>query len=162
MINPSGENYIFKVENDTPLGRACFAKVNIQEGEIICKMTGPLISLREFSEKYPFDNGNPLQVDEDVYLDLIEPFVCFNHSCDPNAGIRNNGVLFALREIKKGEEIRYDYSTTVDDHWWGMDCLCQSPICRQKISDFQSISHDRKSFYKEKGALTAHLLRVYY
>ena len=49
-----------------------------------------------------------------------------NHSCEPNCGIRNACGLVALRDIKDGEEITYDYCMT--DYTPGfltvtMDCL---------------------------------------
>lgn len=152
----------FKIVEGTRLGRACFATEKISKGEIICKFAGPVISLREFFDKYDIDDGNPLQISDDLYIDLVEPYVCFNHSCNPNAGIRNDGILFALQDISSGEEISYDYSTTIDDVTWQMECLCQSSNCRKHIGDFQSIPHERKEFYRKSGALTAHLLKTYY
>lgn len=152
----------FKVIDGTRLGRACIATKPLIMGEIICKMTGPRIDLKHFFEKYEMDDCTPLQVDEDGYIDLIEPYVCFNHSCSPNAGIRNNGILFALKDIKEGEEIMYDYSTTVDDVIWRMDCLCGESNCRKVIGDFQSIPHEQKDFYFKNNALTAYIKRTFY
>jgi uncharacterized protein len=152
----------FKVVDGTRLGRACVALNLIKKGEIICKMTGPKIDLKHFFEKYEINDCTPLQISESDYIDLIEPYVCFNHSCNPNAGLRNNGVLFALRDIKEGEEIMYDYSTTVDDIIWKMDCLCKQPGCRKVIGDFQSIPHQQKEFYLKNNALTEYIKKTYY
>ncbi len=152
----------FKMVTGTPLGRACVATKKIQKGEIICKFIGPIINTKQAIEKHGYDNCIPLQIDEDAFIDLIEPYVCFNHSCKPNAGIRNNGILFALADIKQGEEINYDYSTTVDDILWGMDCRCGTKNCRKRISDFQSIPHARKEFYLTSNAVTAYLRDTFY
>lgn len=160
MINEV--NYKFEVKTGTPLGRACVSIAEIRCDEIICKMAGPRITLIEFSEKYELDNGNPLQIGTDRYIDLIEPFVCFNHSCSPNAGIRNDGILFAIKDIMPGEEIQYDYSTTVDDSWWKMECRCGAKQCRRLIQDFQSIPHAQKEYYLSKNAISRHLKSVYY
>ena len=103
MHNILSSFYKFKVVSGTPLGRACLATGNIVKNEIICKMSGPRITLKEFSEKYELDDCTPLQVEKDQFIDLLEPYVCFNHSCNPNAGLRNDGILFALHEIKEGE-----------------------------------------------------------
>ena len=152
----------FKVVSGTPLGRACVCTEKIEKGEIICKFVGPIINSKQAFEKYGFDNCIPLQIDEDAFIDLNEPYVFFNHSCKPNAGIRNNGILFALEEIKHGQEISYDYSTTVDDILWSMDCFCGEQNCRKKITDFQSIPHALKKFYLESGALTSYIRETFY
>lgn len=154
--------YKFTVITDTPLGRACIAKKKICEGEIICKMTGPIIDLKQFFEKYDYDNCMPLQIDRDQYIDLIEPYVFFNHSCEPNAGIRNNGILFAIRGIAVNEEITYDYSTTADDVLWSMECRCRAKSCRKLVGDFQSIPHEQKMTYLKLGCLTSYIHRTFF
>jgi uncharacterized protein len=153
----------FRVVKNTPLGKGCVATKKIVAGEIICKMQGPVISLKQLLEKYDGDaRCNPLQVGADSYIDLEEPFVYFNHSCSPNAGIRNNGILFAIKNIQVGDEIFYDYSTTVDERMWQMNCRCKAPNCRKIICDYVSVPHDQKIFYVEKGALTDHVITTYY
>jgi hypothetical protein len=154
--------YKFKITNSSSFGRGIIATDAIVDGEIICKITGAKINLREFFDKYEIDGCNVFQFGYDEYIDAIEPYVCFNHSCDPNAGIRNNGVIFALKKIKKGEEIFFDYSTITDDVIWSMECKCGSKQCRKLIGDFQTIPHNRKEFYRKKGAISAHIKSVYY
>lgn len=156
------KTFKFRVEPNTPLGRGNVAIGKIMKGEIICKMRGPIITLKEFSEKYDIDGCNPLQIGCDEFIDLVEPYVCFNHSCDPNSGIRNNGILFALKDIEPGDEILFDYSTTVDDLWWQMDCKCASSNCRKIIGDFQTIPHEKKEFYYQNNALTGYIKQLYY
>jgi uncharacterized protein len=152
----------FKVQDSPPIGKGCFATSPIVENEIICKFSGPKMQLKDFFEKYDFQNGNPLQISEDQYLDLISPYVFFNHSCNPNAGLRNNGVLFALKNINSGEQITYDYSTTIDDVTWKMDCLCKSDNCRGVIRDFLSIPHEQKQYYFRKSAILKFLRELYF
>jgi len=152
----------FRVEKDTPLGRGCIATEKIKKNEIICKFIGPLINSHKAIEKYGANFCTPFQIDKDEYIDLIEPYVCFNHSCLPNAGVRNDGILFALEDIKKGQEIFYDYSTTVDDITWTMNCLCGNDNCRKVVGDFQSVPHTRKQFYVKNKALTNHLFTIFY
>lgn len=152
----------FKVVTGTPLGRACVATKKIKKGEIICKFIGPIINTKQAIDKHGFDNCIPLQIGADEFIDLIEPYVCFNHSCKPNAGIRNNGILFALETIQPGQKIEYDYSTTVDDVLWSMDCRCLNKGCRKKIADFQSISHEQKQRYLALNALTAYIKQTFY
>ena len=56
-----------------------------------------------------------------------------NHSCAPNLGlfpmVGAGGVdgdlfLVARREIAAGEELSFDYSTSMVDEPWAMDCAC--------------------------------------
>ena len=55
-----------------------------------------------------------------------------NHSCEPSGGLRGEAVLVAMRDIKEGEEITFDYATTecIDGEW---ECLCGTPACRGTI-----------------------------
>jgi uncharacterized protein len=40
----------------------------------------------------------------------------------------------AIRDIKKGEEITYDYATSETLNNWKMECKCGSKNCRKIIS----------------------------
>ena len=87
----------------------------------------------------------------------------FNHSCEPNAGVRGLSELFAIRPIQEGEEITYDYSTTVGidrpGSWllangdWKMKCNCHSENCRGDIGTFTTIPQNTFERYIALGAL---------
>jgi hypothetical protein len=54
-----------------------------------------------------------------------------NHSCDPNAYMRvidKRVEFYALRTIKKNEEITCNYGET--HHDGKLKCLCKSPKCK--------------------------------
>lgn len=121
------------------LGRGFFAKRLIKPGELILAFSGPIIGFQEAVDKGERECW-PLQIGKDQYLDLEEPGCYVNHSCNPNSGIRHNQFLIAIREIQKDAEIRYDYSTTVDEDHWKMDCRCNNPNCRHIISDFKYLN----------------------
>lgn len=162
MLGILSKFFKFKVVDDSPFGKGIVATQNITKGEIIFKFAGPILSLKEFFDKYETNDDNVLQIDTDRFMDVIEPYVYVNHSCDPNAGVRNYGVLFALKEIKVGEEIFFDYSTTVDDVIWSMECRCGSKICRGVIGDFLTVPHERKLYYLDNNALLTHIKRTYF
>jgi hypothetical protein len=117
------------------VGRGLFAAEVIAAGCEILRFTGPLLTLNEVRA-----NGagaaNALQIGVDRYLDLDGPGRFANHSCTPNAGVVDNTRLVALRAIAAGEEIRFDYSTTISDGWT-MACRCGSPDCRGLVVAFQ-------------------------
>lgn len=119
------------------LGRGLFAAVEIARGEPILGFTGRVRALREIVGRP--DSFNLLQISRDAYLDLEAPGVFANHSCEPNAGVRRNTLLIALRDLRPGEEIRFDYSTTMDEQLETMVCRCYSPGCRGVVRDFREL-----------------------
>jgi hypothetical protein len=63
----------------------------------------------------------------------------FNHSCEPNCAIVGTKKVIALRNIKKGTELTFDYSMTDGDLLWNMPCICQTKKCRNQIRSIQLI-----------------------
>ena len=63
-----------------------------------------------------------------------------NHSCEPNAGFRDGLALCALRPIRAGEEITWDYSCAIDEEdFTGFSCACGTPSCRRVIRSFRHL-----------------------
>ena len=108
---------IFLVVKKNHVGYGVYTTVAIKQGAVICTMQGknkPAFTLHLKGNAFRRAIVDPLQVGTNKYLDLAKPFIYINHSCDPNAGIRKKAELFALKSIQKGDEITYDYATTVD------------------------------------------------
>ena len=105
------------------------------------RFTGPFL---HYAETTP--QTYALQIGPDLYIGAsggLDDFV--NHSCDPNAGVRIEGTaaeLFAIRDIAAGEEILFDYSTTLDEEDFTMDCRCGSPSCRGRVGDGRDLPDD--------------------
>ncbi len=131
-------------------GRGVFAAENITKGEVILTFSGRIITLDEALAKGE-KSGNPLQIDTTTYVDIEEPGVIVNHHCNPNAGIINTYTLVALIDICKGEEIFFDYSTTMSDNSWTMDCGCSATNCRKIVKDFHYLPSSIKQKYLELG-----------
>ncbi len=86
-----------------------------------------------------------------------------NHSCAPNAGLRfePGGVfLTALAPIARGEEVTWDYSTTLKDSDWRMACDCRAPDCRGVIGNFDTLPPARQRWFLERGFAAPHLLHA--
>lgn len=127
-------------------GRGLFSKKDINKGEVIFKFTGKLINFKQTLETT--DNfGDPLQIGKDLYISLEEPMRFINHSCNPNTGIINNITLIALKNIQKGEELYFDYSTSMDEDHWVMQCMCGEVNCRKIIKDFKYLPLQTKEKY---------------
>jgi len=138
------------------VGRGLFAARTISEGEAILRFEGPVLTLAEVRAKGPH-SANALQVGINRYLDLIEPGVLVNHSCEPNAGIREMVMLVALAEIAADEEIRFDYSTTVGD-FWTMPCRCGRATCRGVVASFASLPEQVRATYVGLGVVQPFLI----
>lgn len=129
-------------------GLGIFAKRNILKDEIISEFTGPRIKIENLGEFPPEVVDHLFNVGADEYLVAREPEVRTNHSCDPNAGIRKEALLVAIRNIDKDEEITFDYSMIMDDDW-EMDCMCGSPLCRHRIGKFRNLPDELKEKYRD-------------
>ena len=125
---------------DCELGLGVFAARSIDAGETILHFTGPRIGLTEVLAKGAVE-FNVLQIGNEEYLDAEPPGVLANHSCEPNAGIKDDTSLIALYPIDVGKEIRWDYSTSMwEDHEaLTMVCRCGSNTCRGVVRDFPEL-----------------------
>jgi uncharacterized protein len=70
------------------------------------------------------------------------PAILVNHSCEANVGIRSNNVsaydFIALRDVKKGEEVLWDYETSEYNLYGQFLCSCGVSNCRGILKGFHS------------------------
>lgn len=138
-------------------GRGVFATGNFKAGQFVLEFFGDIRDVDSFA-----DLTYALQVGPKDFMTAsggIDDYV--NHSCDPNSGIRSEDgriILFALRAIKSGEEITFDYATTQEGGFWTMTCCCESPSCRRTIGDFSDLPEDRQDFYISRQAVLPYVL----
>jgi uncharacterized protein len=136
-------------------GKGVFAREDIKKGEILHVLNGKKLDLNDVVDKVLSGKeaeDDPLQTGRRTYIDLDEFSRTFNHSCNPNGGIRKISELFALRDIKSGEQITYDYSLTIAPTIWKMKCKCGSKNCRKVLGDVLSVPPKRRAEYKKVGA----------
>ncbi len=129
-------------------GRGIFAVRDIRKGEIITTFTGPRVKIEHLDEYPPEVVDHLFNVGTDEYILAREPEVRTNHSCDPNAGIVRDVELIAMRDIKKDEEVTFDYSIIINDDWV-LDCLCGSPLCRKTIGKYRDLPQEIKDKYRD-------------
>ena len=142
---------------DCNVGRGLFTAERIAAGAVILRFEGPELTLREVRAKGDAA-ANTLQIGVNRYLDLAEPGRLVNHACDPNAGVRDPVRLIAVKNIEPGEEIRFDYSTTISDGWT-MTCLCGSPCCRGVVRAFQLLPPELQQRYAMLRIVQPFILR---
>lgn len=158
---------LFEIKISPISGKGAFAVRDIEKGNRICFMEGTIISLKELGRrlhKHSEKEGDALQIDDKKYIDMKEKFRCINHSCNPNAGIRGKNKLTALKNITKGEEITYNYSTTMWEDpinikkWlglplWEMRCRGGEPNCRKVIGQFYNLPLSVQKKYRLQKAI---------
>ena len=113
----------------------CYTNRPIKKGAQIIEYTGPRIKVREANRKYKNATRTYLfGLDDEKHVIDGEGIAAFmNHSCDPNCEpdeIGGRVWIFALRNIKPGEELAYDYSLydgELDDE---SPCHCGAKKCR--------------------------------
>jgi hypothetical protein len=62
-------------------------------------------------------------------------------------------VLAALRPIAEGEEARFDYSTSMWEELWSLDCRCGAARCRGVVGDFPCLSRKLREQYLSLGVV---------
>ncbi len=127
----------------TEYGCAVFARQLISAGEVLAVWGGRVITAEQ---RAAIALENParqvVQIDDNLFLISItssEPADCFNHSCNPNAGMRGQVGLEAMRDITPGEQVTFDYAMCDSQPYDEFDCQCGAPNCRGRVtgSDWQ-------------------------
>lgn len=145
----------------SPHGLGLFAVGRIAAGAKIMVFTGQLLHLDEVLASGR-DECYPLQLGRWTYLDLDVRSRVVNHSCAPNAGLRSDRILVALRDIAAGEEICYDYSTTMSERRWTMECACGTPACRGVIGDFHDLPIALQEHYLQLGVVQSFIVEEFW
>ncbi len=148
------------ITQETPKGKGVFTSAPIRAREFLFSFrgSGPLLTYQEMKK---LSRETPcLQIGHDKYIWTTQsPQRYVNHSCEPNTGLRNLTELYALRDIKAGEEVTCDYSATMDEDDWEMDCLCDAPTCRGRIRDFKYLARELQQRYIQLGIVAAFCLK---
>ncbi|MFT3933913.1 MAG: SET domain-containing protein [Chitinophagaceae bacterium] len=139
------------LERNHFFGRGVFANDAIAKDEIIAVWDGDVYEASKNSE---LPNDAPLMVadhaiqfDYNKWRDSNGLARYINHSCEPNCGIKGLFTIVAMRNIKKGEEITWDYEMTENSDW-EMDCQCGCETCRQTIRAYRFLPPSVKSKYE--------------
>ena len=127
-------------------GKGVFAVALIARGERVIEYTGEVITWTEALRRHPHDPSNP---DHTFYFHVDDKHVIdgkhtgnsakwINHACAANCEAEEiDGRIFvrALRAIKPGEELNYDYGLVLDGRHTPkvkkqFECSCGSKRCR--------------------------------
>lgn len=130
-LSPKAETRVSGISN---LGT--FAKHSIMKDELIAIFGGYVMDSETIKNLPEEAKHMVLQIAENQFIGSRKTvefgdgdFV--NHSCQPNAGIKGQIFLVAMRNIEIHEEITFDYSMTIsDDLFFKMNCCCGAADCR--------------------------------
>ncbi len=116
-------------------GNSIFAIEPIKKGELIAVFGGVVYEWETFIHLPERERMLCLQVEDRHFL-VPRPIGegdYVNHSCNPNAGLSGQIGLVAMRDIKIGEEVCFDYAMCDTMPYDEFDCLCGAPNCRGKV-----------------------------
>ena len=152
---------LYKIKKSSIDNRGLCATKNIKAQKIIIHYKGKIITKKETEKNPKYDN------DKAIYLfnlnnryDLDGDFEyndarLINHSCNPNCEVGGKGLklwIFALKDIKIGEELSYDYGFGYDKDYKQFICKCGANNCvgyivregsRWRIKKSRSVSVSR-------------------
>lgn len=126
-------------------GGGVFASDFIKKDSLLMVFGGYILTRKE-EVKLPLRIRDvALQVDRDFVIGLLKKEELsntdyLNHNCNPNAGIKGQISVVAMKDIKKGEEVTFDYGTVLYREegapHYSFKCLCGSKECRGEVTQF--------------------------
>ena len=131
-----------------------YASQDIKDRTKIIEYKGKILTKKQVEENSKFDNEKAIYLfNINKKYDLDGDFKyntarLINHSCDPNCEVSGTGLkiwVYAIRDIKKGEELTYDYGFGFDEDYKDFPCRCRSKNCAGYIVRSESRWRIKKS-----------------
>ncbi len=150
MNNSKVRELVLRETGKTGVG--VFVSREYRRGESVLTFEGP--HLRPFEIT---DFTHTIQVGEDLFLGAsggVDDYV--NHSCNPNCVLRGTpqGLeLVAFRDIARGEELTFDYSTCLLVEPPLSTCLCGAPTCRGRVEAYFDLGRSLRRRYERLNAV---------
>lgn len=127
--------YPVKVAKSKIAGKGAYALQSIPARKKIGDLGGVIITMKEAMRLIKnLKVINLVELEDDLALNASanpNDLRFINHSCEPNTYLRvlrNRVEFYALRTIKKGEELSCDYGET--HHEGTLPCKCGAKNCR--------------------------------
>lgn len=147
---------------ESKIDKGVFANKDFKKGEEIFQFCGPIIIGNDNIAPDSYTDNHCVQIGEDMYIGPSGgPDDYINHSCDPNGSFNisdNKASIIALKNIAKGEEITFDYSTSMAEDRYEINCSCGAGFCRQKIRDFKYLPAGVQREYTRLNAVPEFVL----
>jgi hypothetical protein len=117
-------------------GNGIFALKPIHQGELIAVFGGIVYEWDTFIHLPDRERSLCIQVEDRHFL-VPRPIGegdYVNHSCNPNAGLSGQIALVAMRDIRPGEEVCFDYAMCDTMPYDEFECSCGEADCRGYVS----------------------------
>ena len=150
---------LYKIGKSVIDNKGLYASKDIKKGTKIINYVGKIITKKETDTNPKFDNGKAIYLyNLNSKYDLDGDFKyntarLINHSCDPNCEVDGKGLklwISAIKDIKKGDELTYDYGFSFDEDYRQFPCKCASKYCCGYIVREGSRWRINKRFKKKK------------
>tara|TARA_B100000965_G_C19566434_1_gene747063 strand:- start:1176 stop:1622 length:447 start_codon:yes stop_codon:yes gene_type:complete len=129
---------LYKIKNSKIDNKGLYASRSIKDRTKIIEYKGKIITKKKVEENPKFDNEKAIylfninkkyDLDGDFKFNIAR---LINHSCDPNCEVYGTGLkvwVYAIKDIKKDEELTYDYGFSYDENYKDFPCKCGSKKC---------------------------------
>tara|TARA_A100001011_G_C13803124_1_gene631796 strand:- start:150 stop:608 length:459 start_codon:yes stop_codon:yes gene_type:complete len=129
---------LYKIKKSKIDKNGLYANSDIKSGTKIIEYKGKIISVKQTEIDPKFDNSKAIylfnlnkryDLDGDHNFNIAR---LINHSCNPNCEVFGRGLkvwVYAMKNIKKGEELSYDYGFSFDENFRQFPCKCGSKNC---------------------------------
>ena len=133
---------LYKIKKSKIDKNGLYASRNIKKGTRIIEYKGKIITAKQSELDPKFDNLKAIYLfNINKRFDLDGNFKfntarLINHSCDPNCEVDGVGLklwIYALKDIKKNEELTYDYGFSFDEDFRNYPCRCGAKNCAKYI-----------------------------
>jgi uncharacterized protein len=113
----------------------CYTTEPIKKKQLVVEYTGPRITIKEADAVYEKSPRTYLfgLTDGKHVIDGDGVAAFINHSCDPNCEadeVDGRVLITAIRDIRVGEELSYDYNLYDGDLDDESPCFCGAASCR--------------------------------
>jgi len=125
------------------LGHGVYARARIRRHDLITIFGGHVMTVEE-EARLPepiCDYSHQVTAEQVIGITRrshIGPTDLFNHSCDPNTGFKGQIFLVAMRDIRAGEAVTFDYCMVLKRgrHQvpYRIDCACGATGCRGRVT----------------------------
>ena len=128
----------YRIRKSNIDNKGLYAAKNIKAGTKIIYYKGKVITKKETERNPKYDNEKAIYLfNLNSRYDLDGDFEyntarLINHSCNPNCEVAGTGLkiwVYAIRDIKKDEELSYDYGFGYDEYYKDFPCRCGSKNC---------------------------------
>jgi hypothetical protein len=116
-------------------GRGLFARRAIATGEIVAIKGGHILDRRALARVKGRIAESYIQIADGFFIgaataaEVKRNKLFINHSCAPNVGILGQIIFVAMRDVRAGEELTYDWAME-ENRPARTRCRCGAPRCR--------------------------------